>query len=440
MAPSLPCFVLVACIVIGAALGQQIPEQIHLSYPEPKGISVTWVTLSLTETKSEVKYGTNSKNYNQSASGYSTTFVDPASLRMYLIHRVTLKDLTPGTRYYYSCGDPTISNGMSPEFSFVPLEAGTPNLRLAMYGDFGVKNGADGTHSIKRLINDTEQGLYDLIIHVGDLAYNMNDDEGKVGDTFLNEIQKIAAHLPYQVCPGNHEADFLDTFLNYKQRFTMPSYKTNENMYFSFDVGFVHFVSISSEHYFGLEEIYIAEQYAWVEKDLRKANENRKKVPWIIMYGHRPMYCSDDDDFPDCTNDTATLREGVDLFGERFFGMESLLQKYGVDMYISGHEHSYERMFPVYQGKVYNGTAGPYINPGAPVHVVAGAAGCQEDLDRFGGGLGPWSAFRSATYGYGRLTVFNQTTLFWEQVLDLDGSILDQFYLVKDDHPTVWKY
>ncbi|KAF0310723.1 Acid phosphatase type 7 [Amphibalanus amphitrite] len=60
---------------------------------------------------------------------------------------------------------------------------------------------------------------------------------------------------------------------------------------------------------------------------------------------------------------------------ERPYGMEELLMKYGVDLAIWAHEHSYERLWPVYNETVYNGTAAdPYRNPGAPVHIVTGSA------------------------------------------------------------------
>ena len=49
--------------------------------------------------------------------------------------------------------------------------------------------------------------------------------------------------------------------------------------------------------------------------------------------------------------------------------------KYGVDLVIEAHEHSYERLWPVYKGNVYQEN---YHNPEAPVHIVSGAAGCNE--------------------------------------------------------------
>ncbi len=49
-----------------------------------------------------------------------------------------------------------------------------------------------------------------------------------------------------------------------------------------------------------------------------------------------------------------------------------LLNKYGVDLYIGAHEHSYERNYAIYRGQVMSKD---YDNPGAPAYVVAGAAG-----------------------------------------------------------------
>ena len=58
-----------------------------------------------------------------------------------------------------------------------------------------------------------------------------------------------------------------------------------------------------------------------------------------------------------------------------FFSLEPLFFQYGVDIIIEAHEHSYERLWPVFNDTV---TAHNYSNPKAPVHLISGAAGCNE--------------------------------------------------------------
>lgn len=46
---------------------------------------------------------------------------------------------------------------------------------------------------------------------------------------------------------------------------------------------------------------------------------------------------------------------------------------------IWAHEHSYERLWPIYNNTVLNGSIEePYTNPKGPVHIVTGSAGCKE--------------------------------------------------------------
>ena len=48
--------------------------------------------------------------------------------------------------------------------------------------------------------------------------------------------------------------------------------------------------------------------------------------------------------------------------------------KYGVDLAVWAHEHSYERLFPVYNRSVVPGPFPdrPYTDPRAPVHITTG--------------------------------------------------------------------
>ncbi|XP_050344414.1 acid phosphatase type 7 isoform X1 [Nymphalis io] len=400
------------------------PEQIHISFgSKSNDIVVTWTTFNDTQ-ESRVQYG--EATMDKEAVGSRTLFTDGGKRRRKMwIHRTLLPDLKFDTKYVYHAGSVF---GWSEEFSFKTPPAGEDwVVRAAIYGDMGNKN----AHSLSYLQDEAQRGHFDMILHVGDFAYDMDTDDALVGDEFMRQIQPLAAILPYMTCPGNHEAKY--NFSNYRNRFSMPG--PYESMFYSFDLGPIHFISISTEFYYFLEFGFkmVANQFEWLQEDLIEATkpENRARRPWLVLVGHRPMYCSNSDDI-DCS--VEYTRKGLPFLG--LYSLEPLLQRFGVDVALWAHEHSYERTWPLFDLRVRNGSAAqPYRNPRAPVHIVTGSAGCQEDTDKFKSPPPAWSAFRSSDYGYTRLYAHNHTHLEFQQVdVDLKGQVVDSFWIVKDHH------
>lgn len=116
------------------------------------------------------------------------------------------------------------------------------------------------------------------------------------------------------------------------------------------------------------------------------------------------------------------------------YGLEDLFLENGVDVEIWAHQHSYERLWPIYNYEVKNGSyEEPYRNAKAPVHIITGSAGCKEGHADFVKNLPEWSAFHSDDYGYTRMKAFNTTHLYFEQVSDdKNGAVIDTFWIVKD--------
>lgn len=52
---------------------------------------------------------------------------------------------------------------------------------------------------------DAVKGMLDAVIHLGDFAYNLDTDNARAGDRFMEDIEPIASRIPYLVAPGNHE-------------------------------------------------------------------------------------------------------------------------------------------------------------------------------------------------------------------------------------------
>lgn len=78
-------------------------------------------------------------------------------------------------------------------------------------------------------------------------------------------------------------------------------------------------------------------------------SNHRAQRPWIVTFGHRPMYCSNAN-ADDCTNHQSLVRVGLPFLN--WFGLEDLFLKHKVDLMLWAHEHSFERMWPMYNFKV----------------------------------------------------------------------------------------
>ncbi|XP_038070336.1 acid phosphatase type 7-like [Patiria miniata] len=401
-----------------------IPEQIHIALGDAvTEMVVMWSTQA--RSSSVVKYGPLLDSLNLVASGDCVEFswLEGNAEGLQFIHRVKLRNLLPATNYSYKVESDSQESSM---FTFATLPDTTDwSPTLLVFGDMGHVGGAPSL----RLLNEAAtKRTADVVIHVGDFAYDFHDEGGKVGDAFMNRIQHVASTIPYMTCPGNHEIP--NSFSHYRYRFSMPSLPWPmplEKMWFSFNVARAHFVSYSTEVYFTNGPV--DEQYEWLLKDLEEANkpENRQLRPWIIAMGHRPMYCSNGNN-DDCTNKGSKVRESLE---ELFFSQ-------GVDIIIQGHEHSYERLWPVYMEQVY---AENYTNPRAPVHIIGGAAGCNDWYGSCADPIlfprGPWSAFRSwlpGLYGIGKLILHNATHVQWQQLIALNGQIMDDVWIEQNHH------
>lgn len=296
---------------------------------QPQQMIITWVTLDFEKDMQPlVEYGP--QIVNIPVKGYTKIFKDGGlEGRQIAVHQVVLNNLKPNQTYLYHCGS---NYGWSSIYSFRTMRIDQSwSPKFAVFGDMGNVN----AQSLPRLQEETMQGFYDAILHVGDFAYDMHTDNARVGDAFMNQIQPIASYLPYMTCPGNHEAMY--NFSNYVYRFNMPnsdgsSIGGDNNHFYSINIGPIHLISFSTEFYYFLEYGFrqIINQYNWLENDLKTANlpENRALRPWIITMAHRPMYCSNADS-DDCTKFDDRVRKGMPFIGT--YGLEELFFKYGVD-------------------------------------------------------------------------------------------------------------
>jgi len=386
------------------------PEQVHLSTTGiPGEMVVQWGTEEDTmvscPSDNIVEYGTDNDNLNLSENGNSNMY-----LWTTCTHTTQLQNLNPNTTYYYRVGG---EDEWSSVYSFKTIEETPDKITIGAIADHGTSSNAQETTS------NMENENLDLVIHPGDISYANGAGSGNgigdqsVWDEYQNQIEALASKYPHMYAPGNHEEDAEPyEFDAYESRFFNPG---PNSFWYSFDFEFIHFVSISSEHDYEPGST----QYNWLQNDLEEANKNREDVPWIVIFAHRPMYSSNGDG--DGHGSEIEFREA----------MEGLLFDYQVDLAIWGHDHHYERTYPVFEENVYSNNSGnlddPFYKPGATIHIVAGMAG-RSTYDGLEEPQPLWSAYREVSYGY---TFFEatKTTINYKFIRNSDLSVGDEFWI-----------
>ena len=119
---------------------------------------------------------------------------------------------------------------------------------------------------------------------------------------------------------------------------------------------------------------------------------------------------------------------------------QGLLLEYNVDLYLAGHIHWYERMWPLTKdGKVDQSAVvdkNTYkTNPGKSLtYIVNGMAGNIEShsvLSKDESKLKITNVLDQKNYGFSKLTVNSAKKLTWQMIKGEDGTVGDELTLLK---------
>ena len=456
------------------------PEQISLTLTgRPGEMSVTWTVFGIPAGgRGSVQYGPDRLKLNMAVSSESESFDDNGACQQRNIHVGVMTGLEPGKTYWYKVRDEL--GPWSDVYNFTSLDYEASSFDFVIFGDMEHKPDSPQDTSISQISKAIDQGAL-FVIHDGDTAYNLDSNSCKQGDAWGNAIQTVATRVPYMYAPGNHEYDG-GTWSNYRARYralnmTGGHSVSGQSRYYSFDVGLVHFIAFDCDAYvFDEAAFMLSDQYYFIANDL--ATVNRSQTPWIVLFGHFPMYCSCDTlalKYPyfadnttsydavtkalkppadygwgfkavgveapgwdkDCTQWALSIREGLidRTTGQPKWGLESLLAEHGVEWYFGSHDHDYERTWPVLREYLPSGSN--YTNPKATVHITTGVAG-SPGFDGLGL-AGPFDAFRQENaYSFSYVRVYNATHMGYEQRLASNGTVVDSMVLRQDSHGGPW--
>jgi hypothetical protein len=248
-----------------------------------------------------------------------------------------------------------------------------PNYKFAVIGDFGSDNQSEA--DVAALVNSWSA---DFIITVGDNFYGatdgdynnswqaLDDETGKYYHDWIKpylgaygsgspDINRFFPSL------GNHDWYHLDSSKVYEDYFDLTAYSTTSGneRYYDFIWGNVHFYILST-YGKGLTEysfprhgnygepdgvVQSSKQAQWLKTQLGNADPEH----WKIVVTHHPPFSS-------------SSQHGSEP------AVQWQYKDWGVDLVLSGHDHTYERLSSSQLTYIVNGLGGESIYPfGSPV-------------------------------------------------------------------------
>ncbi|KAB8317461.1 metallophosphoesterase [Tolypothrix campylonemoides VB511288] len=205
------------------------------------------------------------------------------------------------------------NGGMAASKAAIPATPAKNELlwRFVSVADTGT--GDQGQYAVAKAMTDYHsKNAYDLVVLAGDNIYN-NGEMEKIAAVFERPYAPLLKQgVKFQAVLGNHDIRTANGELQLKYvGFNM------KDRYYTFRRDNVQFFALDTNTNADWEK-----QLKWLEQELSASN-----APWKVVFGHHPVYAS-----------------GVYGSNPAFIkSFTPLFQKYGVQLYINGHEHHYER-------------------------------------------------------------------------------------------------
>jgi hypothetical protein len=348
------------------------PEQVHLTWGEDpcESVYVSWaspaqsvnprVTLQRPDGKASIVHA------------IQRTYTDGLNGQTVFTYHARLDGLTPDTSYRYGVTADNDSRRREPfAASFTTAPRGRRAFRWTSFGDLStpetswVMSSPQSHHAVDAV--ERFKPLFHLLN--GDLCYaNLNPTvQPAVWADFGRNVARSAAYRPWMPCPGNHEIEFcngpqgMDSYLT---RYRLPDNGTQfQGCWYRFKVGSVLFISLAADDVIYQDSgafhagptplapvpstghapieagtsLYIrgysgGAQTRWLEETLAAARDDQS-IDWIVVQMHQDALSS-------CKNGNGSDK------GIRETWLP-LLDRYAVDLVLCGHDHDYERSWPV---------------------------------------------------------------------------------------------
>lgn len=348
------------------------PEQIHLTWGDDPAaaVCVSWVCPAQA-VNPQVRIQ-RSPGHSDVIHAIQRTYTDGLNGQTVFTYHARIDGLRPASTYHYSVtADNDRHHGAPFTASFSTAPRGRAPFRWTSYGDLAtpVTSWLLSSPQSRYAVQAVER--FKPLFHLlnGDLCYaNMNPAaQPAVWADFGANTQSSAAFRPWMPCPGNHEIEFgsgPQGFDSYLARYSLPHNGTRfPGLWYRFRVGSALFISLSADDVIHQDggafvpgpapllpapvtgnspiepgtSLYNqgfsgGEQTRWLEETLSAASKD-SGIDWIIVQMHQDALSS------------SKTGNGSDK-GIREAWLP-VFDRYGVDLVLCGHDHDYERSWPV---------------------------------------------------------------------------------------------
>jgi hypothetical protein len=367
------------------------PEQIHLTWGEDPASSVCLSWASAAQAINPRVHITQSSG-SHAVHAVQRTYTDGLNGETVFTYHAELAGLKADCEFYYWVTADNDRNRARPfGATFKTAPRGRKPFRWTSYGDLATPNTAWTLSSPQSAFAVKAVERFQPLFHLlnGDLCYaNLNPTaQPSVWADFGNNVQASASRRPWMPCPGNHEIEFgngAQGFDSYLSRYTLPPNGTAfSGLWYRFQVGSVLFISLSADDVIYQDSgafvsgpsplqpapstgnppiapgtsLYVhgysqGAQTRWLERTL-EAGSRDHSVDWIIVQMHQDALSSSKNGNG---SDKGIRETWLPLF-----------DRYGVDLVLCGHDHDYERSWPV---RGCNHNVGRDVLSGAPVDTL----------------------------------------------------------------------
>jgi 3',5'-cyclic AMP phosphodiesterase CpdA len=260
-----------------------------------------------------------------------------------------------------------------------PNNSSDRSFQFVVIGDVGT--GESGQYAVSRAMEQYWQSTpFPLVLLTGDNLYE-NGEIDRIEEAFERPYAGLLQKgVKFYASLGNH--DFRTN--QGEDEIAYPGYNM-AGRYYSFTQQSVQFFALDTNQAYlsdNLRETPWNAQVQWLRKALRDSS-----APWKVVFAHHPIYSSG--------------MHGSDRELERV--LSPLLAEYGVQLYINGHDHNYERTQPI------NRTTYITSGNGAKLRSV---------------GRSHWTAHASSQLGFTAFEV--QADRLVVRAFDTEGRVYDE--------------